>query len=68
MAESHYIIVSQYLTSGKKFREYDKRLKKYPEIYNSERVSTRFVRFHRRTGGRLLKLNPLILRIAGKKK
>ena len=54
MIKTQYIITIQYYNRRKPFKSFEKKLKKYPEIYNNSEIATRAVKFHRLTGGYLI--------------
>lgn len=64
MIRSQYLIVGQFISSKMAFNEFDKKLKKYQRLYNNSIISTRFIRFHRRTHGFLLFANPVLIKTA----
>ena len=55
LVEAQYYILTQNLVSGKEFRIFDKKLKKYPEIYNNYRVARKAIKVHRLTRGLAVK-------------
>lgn len=63
MAKAHYLIVNEYIAKRKVSLDFDKKLKKYPQIYYHPTVATRFTKLHRKTNGFLLKINPLLKKI-----
>lgn len=63
MIKTQYLITIEFFKSAKKFKEFDKRLKKYPEIYNNSIIATRGIKFHRATGGYLIKFNKVLIKI-----
>lgn len=53
ICNSQYYIVTNYLKDGGKgFRSFDRKMKQYPEFYNSKRIADRMTRAYRITGGR----------------
>lgn len=65
LCKTQYDIVIDYHKNGKYFREFEKELKQFPEIYNDYRVATNRVKFHRRTGGKLIWANGFLYRMKG---
>lgn len=51
LVEAQYYILTQNLVSGKEFRLFDKKLKKYTEIYNNARIARKAIKIHRVTKG-----------------
>ncbi len=47
LVEAQYYILTQNLKSPKEFRKFNKKLKKYPEIYKDDRVSRKAIKLHR---------------------
>jgi hypothetical protein len=64
MVVANYVILIQFLVSGKKYYSFEKRLSKFPEIYNNPLIATRMKRLHRKTRGIFVKSERLIKRIA----
>ena len=65
MIVAHYVILIQFLESGKKYYAFEKRLSAYPEIYNNPIIATRMKKFHRKTKGMFVKFEHIIKRVAG---
>lgn len=63
MIKSQYIVTVQFFNKGKPFREFEKKLKKYPEYYNNPEVATRGIKFHRWTHGYFIRFHSILLRI-----
>ena len=61
MTNAHYIIVSEYSHKAKVFRNFDRQLKKYPNVYYDKSISRKFVKLHRKTFGLLLHFNSIII-------
>ena len=51
LIKGQYYITTEHFKSGKEFREFDKRLKKYPEFYNDKDVLERRTKKYRKTKG-----------------
>ena len=66
MIVANYVILIQYLKSGKKYMYFEKKLSQYPEFYNHPHIATRMKRFHRKTRGIFVKSEKLIKRIASR--
>lgn len=64
MIIAHYVILIQYLASGKKYYSFEQKLSRHPEIYNNPFIATRMKKFHRRTHGAFVKSEKLIKKIA----
>lgn len=60
---ANYTIVNSFKKSPKDFREFEGRLKKYPEIYNDYRVATRMKKLHRKTNGVFVKYEEFIRKV-----
>lgn len=60
MIVAHYVILIQFLKSGKKYYAFEKRLSKFPDIYNHPAIATRMKRIHRATHGMLVKSETFI--------
>lgn len=65
MITAHYVVLIQFLRSGKKYYSFEKKLSKYPAIYNSPVIATRMKRIHRKTHGIFVKCDRLIKKIFG---
>jgi len=63
MIKSQYIVTVQFYNQGKPFREFEKRLKKYPYFYNQPEVATRGIKFHRYTNGYLIRFHSILLKM-----
>lgn len=66
MCKTQYIIVTEYFKNNKNFKSFEEKLKKYPEIYNDNRIAGRRIKFHRKTKGLLIFLNPLLMKMRHK--
>ena len=66
MANSHYIIVSEYSNKASIFMDFDKKLSKHERVYYSPIVNRKFIRLHRKTHGLLLRFNRIILKLYNK--
>ncbi len=64
MVVANYVILIQFLQSGKKYYSFEKRLAKFPEIYNDPIIATRMKKFHRATHGLFVKSEQTLKRIA----
>lgn len=58
---TQYIITVEFYNSPKPFREFEKQLKKYPELYNDPRIVTRAIKFHRLTRGNFIFMNSFLV-------
>lgn len=63
MIRTQYIIVVQFYNSGKYFREFEKKLKQYKNLYNNETIATRGIKFHRLTNGRLIFMHSFLIKV-----
>ena len=63
MIVAHYVILIQFLVSGKKYNAFEKRLSKYPEIFNNPQIATKMKKLHRATHGLLVKSENRIKKI-----
>ena len=52
-----YWIVTELYTEKEPFMEFDNKLKKYPEYYNSEKIVTKRIKLFRKSNGNLMFLN-----------
>ncbi len=66
MVVAHYVILIQFLRSGKEYKKFEKKLSQYPEIYNNPAVATKMKKLHRKTGGIFVKAEPIIKKILGR--
>lgn len=64
MITAHYVVLTQYLASGKKYYEFEKKLSQYPEIYNNPLIATKMKKFHRATHGVFVSREKTIKKIA----
>jgi hypothetical protein len=64
MITAHYVVLIQYLRSGKKYYSFEKRLAKIPEFYYHPKVATTMKRFHRKTHGTFVKSEKFIKSVA----
>lgn len=64
MIIAHYVILIQFLKSGKKYYAFEKKLSKYPNIYNNAMVATKAKRFYRKTHGIFVKFDKPIRKLA----
>ena len=60
MANSHYIILTEYMNNINEFNSFDKKLKMYSNVYYAPTVGRKFIRLHRKTRGLLLRFSNLI--------
>lgn len=60
MIVAHYVILIQFLKSGKKYYAFEKRLSKFPDIYKHPAIATRMKRIHRATHGMFVKSETFI--------
>lgn len=63
MINSHYLILIQYLKSGEKYYAFEKKLSKYPDIYQNAAIVTNMRRMHRKTHGIFVKHDAAIGKI-----
>lgn len=54
MIKAHYYVCIDLFRNGKKFREFEKELRKYPKFYNNPCILSRKVKFNRIFNGHLL--------------
>jgi len=64
MIVAHYVVLIQFLESGKAYYTFEKMLSKYPEIYNNPLIATRMKKLHRKTHGLLVKSDRFIKFVA----
>jgi UDP-galactopyranose mutase len=57
MVVAQYMILVEWLSDRGEFLDFEKRLKPWTDVHQNQRVSTRSIRFHRKTGGLFLKSN-----------
>ena len=53
MIKGQYYITTEHFKSGKEFREFDKKLKKYSEFYNEPTALEKRTKIYRKTKGHL---------------
>ncbi len=63
MIKSQYIVCLEFYRKPRPFREFEKKLKKYPEFYNSKEIVTTAIKFHRLTHGCFIRFNSILVRI-----
>ena len=63
MLTTQYYICINYFNKCKPFKEFNSRLKKYPEFYNDKKIALSGVKFHRVTGGLLIWCNTFLVKI-----
>ena len=63
MLSTQYEICINYYNKGRPFREYNKRLKKYPYFYNHYKVKIKHVVFHRWTNGHLIFMHNFLVKM-----
>lgn len=63
MLTTQYYICINYFNKSKPFKEFNSRLKKYPEFYNDKKIALSGVKFHRVTGGLLIWCNTFLVKI-----
>lgn len=63
MLTTQYYICINYFNKCKPFKEFNSRLKKYPEFYNDKKIALSGVKFHRATGGLLIWCNTFLVKI-----
>lgn len=66
MITAHYVILVQYLKSGKEYIKFERKLSAYPQIYNHPLIATKMKKLHRKTNGILVRFDGIIKRIAEK--
>ena len=61
MCKSQYLITNEFHSTIKAFSSFDKKLKKYPQLYQNREIAGRVIRLHRATKGASVKAhNPMI--------
>lgn len=63
MLTTQYYICINYFNKCKPFKEFNSRLKKYPEFYKDKKIALSGVKFHRVTGGLLIWCNTFLVKI-----
>lgn len=66
MITAQYVILINYLKSGREYIRFEKKLAAYPGIANDPAVATKMKKFHRATRGAFVKCDRLIKKIAAK--
>ncbi|MBQ8474588.1 MAG: glycosyltransferase [Clostridia bacterium] len=66
MIVAHYVILINYWKSGKKYIAFERRLSKYPDIYNNPLIATGMKKLHRKTGGMFVKSENVIRKLTAK--
>ena len=67
MSHMQYMIAVEWCKSKKHFMSFDKILRKYPEFYQSPGIAGTLTKFHRKTKGHFIKIDPVIRKLANKK-
>lgn len=67
MCYMQYVIAIEYCKSKERFLSFDKIIKLYPNFYNDPGIAGTLTRLHRKTKGHLVKIDPIIRKIADKK-
>ena len=62
MVSVQYYINLELFHSGKKFRTFEKRVRKYPEIMKNKEFNIRHIKFHRKTKGIFVRYHLIFLR------
>lgn len=66
MCHMQYMIAAEWCKSKKHFLSFDNTLKKYPTFYQHPGIAGTLTKFHRKTNGYFLKLDPVIRKMAYK--
>lgn len=66
LVEAQYYILTQSLKSSKEFRKFDKKLRKYKEIYNDKKIARIAIKIHRILNGNFMNLIEFIIKIKNK--
>lgn len=67
MCYMQYTIAIEYCKSKEHFLSFDNAIKKYPNFYNDSGIASKITKLHRKTKGKLMRLDPLIRKLADKK-
>lgn len=60
MVYVQYYVILDLFHSGKRFRDFERRIRKYPDLMNYHEFNIRNTKFHRLTNGIFARFNPLI--------
>lgn len=63
LVEAQYYIITEYLSNKKVFRNFDKEIKKYSEIYYHPRITTKRITIHRKTFGSLINITKTYVKL-----
>lgn len=66
MCHMQYMIATEWCKSKKHFSSFDNTLKNYPTFYNNPGIAGTLTKFHRKTKGYFIKLDPIIRKMADK--
>ena len=64
MIATQYLICIEFFKSGDAFREFDKRLKEHGSFYNSKKITSKKIMFHRLTNGNFIRFNDALVNIS----
>ena len=67
MCYMQYTIAIEYCKSKEHFLSFDNIIKQYPNFYNHPGIASKITKLHRKTKGNLIKIDPIIRKLAAKK-
>lgn len=63
MCKRQYELTTELFKDNKNFKTFDNQLKQYQEFYNNPEIAGRRIKLHRKTGGKLIKINKIIIKL-----
>lgn len=63
MIKTQYIVCVEFYRNSTPFREFESKLKQYPEFYNNSEILTNAIKFHRRTHGYFIRFNSSLVKL-----
>ena len=60
MCTTQYIICTEYFKNSKNFQSFDKKLSKYPDIYNDVRIAGGRIKLYRKMKGKIIWANKFL--------
>ena len=63
MCKRQYELTTELFKDNKNFKTFDSQLKQYPEFYNNPEIAGRRIKLHRKTNGKLIRINKIIIKL-----
>lgn len=63
MCKRQYELTTELFKDNKNFKTFDNQLKQYPEFYNNPEIAGRRIKLHRKTNGKLIRINKIIIKL-----